>query len=799
MLSWSAAAERVAIAPPPGFEAAAEDDLTIVDIIFNGRKVASSPARFNATTITFEDPLGLAKLIPGVRDTDLVGRALSRPQSTNRDRACSAPKPPNPCNYIYPSDVAVIFDPATLQAEIFINDLYTFSRDPRAEFLPPPTVSPGLITSFDTRTAYNFENDRFIGTSNVGAIAGRGRQSVRADLFTNTSGQTRLQSLQASHVGNQTTWTIGLQSASSGGSLARSRQLLGVRWATTLETRMNRQRLNASPLDISVAQSATVEIRRDGQTLDVQQVEPSQTQLDTTRLPFGSYTVDLIIDEGGQTRTESRYYSTSSRLPPSGAPQWYVEVGQAVPFAAQEGFFVSGETPVIGFGRRQRLVANLALNLDATLTDEVRYAELSATAQSQLLSGTVTALASDDGTYGYAANAYARLRDWSFSGSYRKLEIADPEAPADDEAFDPFVSNFEQASLSANRSGRWGRLGVRGFYRKGSSGQESWFGGPYVDVTLLNRRNWRLNMLLRQEWGSDRETSFLGLRLSKSFNRPNKIIPRAYLTARYDSTMTKNTDTGEISDITVAETEIRGDLTRSSVTRTSFYGGVRHEDQLGARAGLNYSSPWLDARLDGRRDYQNQNTALFDVRSGLVFGGHGVSLAATRQDAGVQMSIDGPPGSPVAVQVDRQTRTVGKSGSHAFLPLRGFSIYDVGIQPERTRNIDYQQYTDRLVLYPGNVIQLARSVRPITIIFARLVDPAGTPIPDAFLEFEDTTLGTTGPEGYFQIDASPGDRIIVRRSKEESCEITLPAASNPSDAYLDAGTLTCRPLSPDSL
>ncbi|NQY40602.1 MAG: CS1-pili formation C-terminal domain-containing protein [Henriciella sp.] len=105
--------------------------------------------------------------------------------------------------------------------------------------------------------------------------------------------------------------------------------------------------------------------------------------------------------------------------------------------------------------------------------------------------------------------------------------------------------------------------------------------------------------------------------------------------------------------------------------------------------------------------------------------------------------------------------------------------------------MDYEQHTDRLVAYPGNVISLTRKVRPVSIIFARLVDETGTPIPNAFLEFNGSTLGTTGPDGFFQIDASPGDTIIARRSVEKSCELVLPTNSNPTNAYIDAGTLSC--------
>lgn len=791
-LSWGAAAEGIAISAPPGWATLAEDDLTIVDVIFNGRKVASSPARFNSKTLTFEDPEGLAVLIPGVRNTEPIARALARPHDTNEDHSCTAPNPPNPCNYIYPKDLAIIFDPARLQVELFINDVYTYLRDPRARYLPPPTIAPGLIMSFGTRTAHNFDSDRFIGTHNIGAIAGLGRNSVRARLFANTNSQARLQSLQATHVGNQTAWTVGLQSTPFGGSLARSRQLLGLRWGSTLLTRMDKASLNASPLEISVAQSATIEIQRDGQTLDVQQIEPGQTELDTTRLPAGSYAVDLLIDEGGQTRTETRYFSTRNRLPPSDAPQWYLEIGQAIPFAAQDGFFITGETPIIAAGRQQRIGANAAIKFDTTLTDDIRYVEVAAEAQSESLKGSLSWLAADDGTQGISANANARFRNWSLYGSYRKLDSANIEPTIGSEAFAPFANSFEQASLSASRRSKWGRLGIRGFYRQSSTGQESWFGGPYVDVTLLDRRRWRLKMSFRQEWGSNRQTRFLGIRLSKSFRRPRKAIPRAYVRARYDATRTKNKDTGTSTNINIAEATLRADLKRSDLSRTSVSGAIRQKDQTGARASISHTSPTLNASLDGRHNYQNQNTALFDLRSGLVFGGHGVSLTSTQDESGAQIRVTGPPGNPVGVQVDRRTQAVAKSGQRAFLPLRGFSIYDVGIQPERTRNLNYEQHTDRLVAYPGNIVQLARSVRPITIIFARLVDSDGAPIPDAFLELSGETIGTTDADGYFQIDASPGDQIIARRSVDESCEVSLPANSNPSEAYLDAGSLTCR-------
>lgn len=789
-LGPSAGAQGVVLSAPPGFAETDEDDRTIIDVMIEGKRVAQTPARFNDTTLTFEDPEGLAAILPAVRDRDLVTRALARPLPTHTDVSCSIPEPIARCGYVYPDDVALIFDAGTLEAELFINDRYTYGRDARARFLPPPTVSPGLITSFDTRTAYDFSRDRWVGSHNVRAIAGRGRLAVRSELFSNTNSQNRLTSLYATHSGNLHSWSAGLQPQQSGGNLSRSRQLLGVRWGTTLDTRLDKQHLSASTLEISVAQSATIEIQRDGQTLDVQQIEPGQRQLDTSRLPGGSYTVDLLITEGSETRTETRYFSASSQLPPSDTPQWYVELGHALPLGSTDTFINTGETPILSFGRHQRLGSNWAMQMDATLGDDIRFMELGAQLKANVFSGTVAMLASDNGTYGYSANGATNFGDWRFNGNYRRVDKGDYDMAVDSDAYDPFPNSFQQASVTANRSGRWGRAGLRGFYRESSTGSESWFAGPFVDLVLLNRNRWRLNMLLRTEWGSDRETGFLGVRLSKSFNRPHPVIQRAQLTSRVDSNLVRNRSTGDTSETTIAETELRSEIARSDNSRLSAFAGLRHEEELGARAGFNFSAPWIEARVDGRRNYQNQDTALIDLRSGFAVGGAGFSVAATRYESGVQMSVKGPEGNPVSVQVDRRSSATAESGKSAFVPLAGFSMYDVGIQPAKTRDVAYEQFTDRLIVYPGNIIQLARSVRPVTIIIGRLVHEDGTPVADAILQY-DGTIGSTGADGYFQADGSPGDLVTARMAGHRSCEFTVPDQDGPVEIYFEVGELVC--------
>ncbi|MEO0608505.1 MAG: hypothetical protein AAFY82_09765, partial [Pseudomonadota bacterium] len=222
-LSHAAFADNVMILPPPGFAQPDTDDRTIIDIFFNGRRVADAAVRFNAETLRFEDPQTLAAALPGVRDLQPIAQALARRQATHSDQVCDPAQESRPCGYVYPSDVALIFDPARLKADLFINDRYTYQRDPRARFLPPPTVAPGLISGFQTRTLYDFDRREAIGAHNLRLVAGRGRFAVRANVFANTRSDRRLRSAYLTESGQRLDRSTGLLPQQFSGGLARSR------------------------------------------------------------------------------------------------------------------------------------------------------------------------------------------------------------------------------------------------------------------------------------------------------------------------------------------------------------------------------------------------------------------------------------------------------------------------------------------------------------------------------------------------------------------------------------------------
>ena len=156
------------------------------------------------------------------------------------------------------------------------------------------------------------------------------------------------------------------------------------------------------------------------------------------------------------------------------------------------------------------------------------------------------------------------------------------------------------------------------------------------------------------------------------------------------------------------------------------------------------------------------------------------------------MRVDGPPGNSVGLQVDRRRSATARSASHGFVPVRSFDIHDIGIQPDRTQDLTYDQATDRVVAYPGNVIQLRRTVRPVTIIIGQLVDADGAPVAEALLRLGEDYIGRTGPDGSFQIDAAPGDALTVRMAERATCAVTVPLRdADDQAAYFDTGRLVC--------
>lgn len=772
--------------PPPGFEAMAETNRTLIDIVYRGRVIAVSLASFDQTTLTFEDPSGLAAILPNVRDTEIIEEALSKPLETNAGLLCSNSDAGPGCGIVQPRDVAIIFDVANLRAELFINPRYSVQIDPRYQFLPPPTISPGLLSRFNTRTAYDHENDRFVGNHTIRAIAGRGRMALRGDGFADASGSGQVTAMYATHSGEDRAWSAGLMPPQASPGLARSWRLFGVRFGTLTDSRLDRDQLNATPIEVSVSQSATIELQRDGQTLDVQQIEPGQTQIETGRLPAGSYSLDLLINEGGVTRTETRFFSTNSQLPPQNAPRWYVELGNAVPLRRRSDGFEDTDPPAIAFGWAQRVGPNWGVRADGFFGSEVSFAEVATSVRAAGWTGDLALTGSDQGAFGLSISGSTDMLGWQVRGSYRDLDPGETDPSLSSDVYSPFPDGFRQADLSLNRQLKIGRIGARGFYRENAAGESFWFAGPYADLSVLERDKWRLNFNARAELGAETNALFLGVGLARSFGARDQFRS----TTRVDSFSQRDRATDSLTTQSRQETELRLTQSHRRSVNSALFASVRHDEDWGMRIGGSYRAPWVNARVDGRNNYQNQNTVLLGLSSGLIVDQDGVSISDRSSDAGVRVSVDGVRDAQVAVLVNGVTRAVTQTGQSTFVPLQAYAIADIAIQPSVAEDLAYDQSTDRFVVYPGNVMRVRRSVRRVTIFVGRLVLSDGTVLANATIRTGDA-VSRTDSGGYFQIDGTIGQTLTVESSDGATCEVTIPDHAPTDSAFVDLGQLEC--------
>ncbi len=785
-----AAAQTARISPPPGFDVFEVPDQTIVDVYLDNELVAEASARFDQNTIAFDDPVALSRLLPNITDEEIVAEALKSPLATHTDLACGVANGVGSCGYVHAGVVAAIFDEARLRVDLFINPAFTTRVDPRAKRLPPPTVAPGLLANLNSRSVYDFDRQDLISAQTLRAVAGRGRWAVRAEAISDLNRENALRSFFSTHSGAERAWSLGLLPSQNGGPLAQTVRLLGLRVGTSANTRLDRARIGASLIEISVAQSAVVEIRRNGETLDVQRVEPGQALLDTSRFPDGSYEIDLEIREGGMVRSETQYFSSYGDLPAPDRPQWYLEAGQAIGFNDRVLEAASDGPLIVALGRHQRMGRVWSLRADAVLSELSSHAELGIGLEHQNLTGGLGIVASDQGDQGWYVRGQSSVRGWRLSGSYRQIETGGFDITPGVGEYDPFPRAFRQARLSVQRSQPWGRYGLRGFYRENAAGKETWFAGSFVDFSILRRRDWRLNLELRGELGSDRSTRFIGLRLSRAFRGAPSSNWRRHSNLRVASDLVEARSSDDRSLRRVIETDVQAEQVRTDGGQLGLFANLRQEDIFGLRAGFHYRGDQVDARVDARRTYQNQNSVSMDLHSGVTLGRGGVSWTARQEESGVQVVLSQPSPVPMALQVGGQSRAVLKAGQSGFLPLRPFEIYDVGIQPLSASNIAYDQGEQRLIAYPGNVIRLDRKVRPIEIYVGRLVNGRGEPVSHAVLT-GDGVIGRTDAQGYFQIDGAAGDVLAAARSEGTACSFVLPATKTPGAIYVNSGTVRC--------
>jgi len=788
------------ISVPADYKNLIDETRTVIDIYYQGRRIGDGFASYNGETLEFKSPESISLLLSELREYEPITKALKGPLPRHSDKICSSKALQLYCGKLDPEVASIIFDESQLRAEIFVNPVYAYGDANDARYLPSPTVAPAIISNIDLRAFHGFDRNNTTIAGAVNLIAGYGRTSFNTDAFLNGNDNSFLNSASIVHIGKSTEYAGGLLTQSPSLGLARSHRMIGVSVGSTLKTRLDREALQTSDIPINVSTDAVVEILQGSRVLDIQTVSPGQTTLDTQRLPNGSYNVTLRITEDGATREESRFFHTGSSLPPKNTTIWAVEAGLPVPLSNRDIFADVPDTqPLIRASISRRLWSQWGFQGAATVSEDIQFAEFTTSFVGESFSVNAGALLSTDNEAGFFVSGRYLHDKFTLAANYREIDSNNTEFFRDE--YDPFGASFKQATASLQfpidilKQGPT-RIAFRGFFRESSQGNRTWHAGPSISQTLLQRGNIRLSATVRAQFGNFQDNYFAGLRMHRNFGTTSNVRRNLSTDIQYRQ-INSNSGGNNLSKPVANVNYNVASLGEPGAPSWNYFAGLRYDDGLGVRAGAQLKREDVRVGIEGRHNFQQQNNVIATLQSGIVLTPNHVSLTSDRARSGAIVTLNGLTTNLVEARANRIKRyfktklDLAKNSSSTFLPLPPYRIEDVSIRPIESADLDYEHHKDRIVVYPGNVSQVNRSLKKVKIVIGRLVDNAGLPITGVNI-VADHKLTSTDSEGYFQADIPIGETIQVKDGEKLLCKLSTHALGlHKETIYFNAGDLAC--------
>lgn len=788
------------IAVPAEYKDLIDETRTVIDIYYQDQRIGDGYVSYNNETLEFKTPESISLLVPELREYDPITKALKGLLPRHSDKICSQAKPRPDCGVIDPEIAGIIFDESQLSVEIFVNPVFTYGDTNDARYLPAPTVAPAIISNIDLRAFHDFDRNNSTIAGSVNLIAGFGRTSFSADAFVNGNDNSFLNSATVAHIGRSTEYAGGFLPQSSSLGLARSHRMVGIFVGSTLKTRLDREALQTSDIPVNVSTDAVVEILQGSRVLDIQTVSPDQRALDTQRLPNGSYNVTLRITENGETREESRFFHTGSNLPPKNTTIWEVEAGLPVPLSNRDIFADVPDTqPLISARISRRIGSQWGLQGAATVSEDIQFAEFATAFVGESLSVNAGALLSADNETGFFASGRYLHDKFTLTANYREIDSNSTEFLRDE--YDPFGASFKQGTASlrfpvniVNQGPA--RIGFRGFFRENSLGSKTWYAGPSVSQTLLRKGDIRLSANFRAQFGNRQDNYFAGLRMLRNFGTTSNVRRNLNADIQYRQINPSLAGDKRIEPVVNVNYNV-AHLGEEGAPSWNYFAGLRYDDGLGVRGGVQLEREDLRVGIEGRNNFQQQNNVIATLQSGIVLTPNHVSLTSDRARSGAIVKLNGLTTNLVEARANRIKRYIktksdsAENSSGTFLPLPPYRIEDVSIRPIESADLDYEHHKDRIVVYPGNVSQVNRTLKKVKIIIGRLVDEAGLPINDVDI-VASHKLTSTDSEGYFQADIPIGETIHVKDGEKILCSLSTHALGLHKEAiYFNAGDLAC--------
>ena len=764
---------------PPGFENLNQPQVTEIDVYYGGYFLTSVLAEFTDQQVTVLDTAGLTAQVSGLKNPEAFQSLLNEPLDAHTELLCFSEFQTG-CGTMETDSVAVIFDRSLLRLWLFIApELLQDAGTDIIRFLPPSAAGLSFMNQtaayFTTRelslNTYNLFNNTLFAW-------GENRLSMRSNLVSDEGFDIDTLAFFREYRGKD--YRLGLvREDANGFSFMSNERFAGAAFASSLLTRADLERSLGTEIELYFSTRSRVEIYREGRLISSDYYNVGNQLLNTADLPNGSYMIELrIIDAGGNTTIEERYFSKTANIPPADQPLYFIHVGQLENDLDVNRLSRTGEDELLVRGGYSRRLGNsLGGSVGFSVVEDTSFLEMGLFKQGQNYEFQANAAYENTGASGVDVRLRYRHENYNimlngrqvFNGleaSQIGLDYQQYNGMLEIPLRSGFFSIFHR-HVERPQSGRNLNSGIR--YRTLNTRLP---GGVFGSSVELSKNDDEVLALWSFSWTmqKDNRSSVYTPTLAYA----NDASPRdSGLYGSYESNWYRGQQNGNEYTYTV-----RGDYDYQSSVEARMAANTR----LGS------------ADITGRYNEVNE-VVEFNGRLSTSFATSGRVSAIggkRRSESAFLVRVEGDIDTDARFNVLVNGSVRGQLGADQTLliPVSPYSTYNVELQAvgDTLVNLDNRIY--RETMYPGNVVNLSWSSQVINIAIGRLVDEAGNPLANAVIR-NVVGIAMADDNGVFQAEVNHETNELEVQRGRETC---IARFDNPrtNDTILPLGTLVCR-------
>jgi outer membrane usher protein FimD/PapC len=768
---------------PPGFEDLAGKQRTEADVFFAGEYLTSAHIEFDPSHVEMLDPWPIVQSIPTLKDRQRIADALAGPLPINADALCTT-RNRSECGKLSPSVAAVTFDESRFRVDLFVNPRELLVQKLEIDrYLPPAEAGRSVLHNLRVSVAGTGSNERH----NIGGetFFASKQSRLRARYALSREGA-NLYEMSWQHDARDYEFEVGSFRA-IGRNLAFTGDvdMIGLRIATSTKTRTNLDTAGGTPILIFLPQRSRIDVFRGNELIDTRYYAAGNQQIDSSSFPEGAYEITLkIVEASGAERALTRFFSRSASMPPMGEPQYFLEAGTVA-----DTFNHSVPHPLdatwMRVGTSHRLLDNLSVDAEllyAAHKGMVETGFLYLARRWNMHAGLMTSSSNDRG---YSLRGDWMLNDFNLSLDYRRVVANDPFAPGDEFAL--IRGSYTQGTATASFPWGKGQAFIRARLNKRSGQNYSGVGFSYWG-SLFSRNRLSADFTFDSNFGSHRSWVQLGLTVRwQGRNEYTTFTPRLrasrddaskhHMDAFFDGRWNRRQQFKGIGEVNEA-LYLTHDTDRSALGARFVATEHRHSDlEFGLQRHQDDTSLYYS--MNHRFSIVNSNG-----RTTLGDGGSGAG--------GVIINIVGDLSQKFQVLVDDRVVGYAQAQRPHVISLRAYETYHVRIKPVGDDIVGYDQASQRITLYPGNVASLTFEAKKLTVVIAQAQHTDGTPVQSSrFLNVEG--YGATDANGWFQVEVGHRRPLQLKTRNGDFCEIAIAGIDAPDGlAVLDP--LVCTPI-----